>query len=60
MSAPFDLEVQLAGIVDSLGERHIPYALWGGLALAVHGFRERRSTWTFWLSPQPSKLLSMR
>ena len=37
MGDPFDLEVELLGIVDALNAEKVPYALCGGLALAVHG-----------------------
>ena len=37
MSDAFDLEAELGGIVDSLNAGQVPYALCGGLALAVHG-----------------------
>lgn len=37
MSDPFDLEAELVGVVDSLNAGKVPYALCGGLALAVHG-----------------------
>ncbi len=37
MTAPFDLEAELVGVVDSLNAAKVPYALCGGLALAVHG-----------------------
>lgn len=51
MSGPIDLEVELAGIVDSLGECQIPYALCGGLALAVHGFPRATKDIDFLVEP---------
>lgn len=38
MSEPLDLEVELLGIVDALHACQVPYALCGGLALAIHGY----------------------
>ncbi|MEW6430400.1 MAG: hypothetical protein AB1730_02725 [Myxococcota bacterium] len=33
-----DLEEELQRVTDALASEHVPYALCGGLALAVHGF----------------------
>ncbi len=38
MSEPLDIEAELLMVVDALAAGRVPYALCGGLALAVHGF----------------------
>lgn len=38
MAAPLDIEAELLGVIDALTTGNVPYALCGGLALAVHGF----------------------
>ena len=38
MSGPLDIEAELLLVVDALAIERVPYALCGGLALAVHGF----------------------
>ncbi len=54
MGDPFDLEVELLSIVDSLNAEKVPYALCGGLALAVHG--HPRATKDIDLLVEPSEI----
>ena len=51
MSEPFDLEVELERLVQAFETDHVPYALCGGLAMAVHGHPRATDEIEFLIEP---------